>query len=103
MQVTQAIQSMCAASGLTHRQIAGRLGKYDTYVSQMITRRTDPQTSTLADLARACGYSLQLVPMDGGEAITIGDDSRGTDAQPTISDARAMIARGLAMLEAMDE
>lgn len=99
MDAMQAIRAMMASSGLTHRQIAHRLGKYDTYVSQVLSRGKTPQTDTLTDIARACGYRLDLVPLDGGAAITIGDDAVDWDDAPSIDQARAMIARGLAMLD----
>ena len=105
MQVTQAIRTMCEGSGLTHRQIASRLGKYATYVSQMITRGTDPQASTLADLARSCGYRLELVPMDGGDSIVIGDapdDAIPMDDSDRISEARALMRRAAVLLDAME-
>lgn len=99
MDTKQAIREIVKASGLTHRQIAHRLGKYDTYVSQITSRATTPGCDDMAALARACGYRLDLVPMDGGATITIGD-GYATDADaPTIDKARAMIARGLAMLD----
>ena len=109
MQVTQAIRTMCEQSGLTHRQIANRLDKYSTYVSQMITRGTDPQSSTLADLARACGYSLVLMPRDGGEIITIGDDqgddlqSDGGDQSDRIRQARDLMQRAAALLDSVGD
>ena len=103
MDAMQAIRAMMSSSGLTHRQIAHRLGKYDTYVSQVLSRGKTPQTDTLTDIARACGYTLQLVPLDGGATITIGDDDAADrDDTPTIDQARAMIARGLSMLDQMD-
>ena len=97
----QAIRAMMSNSGLTHRQIAHKLGKYDTYVSQVLSRGKTPQTDTLTDIARACGYRLQLVPISDGHAITIGDDDHTTnlDDAPSIDQARAMIARGLAILD----
>ena len=105
MDAINAMRVMIDASSLTHRQIAARLGKYDTYVSQLLTRSRDPQTATLADVAHACNYRLQLVPLDGGDAITIGDDQsddQGGDA-PTIDQARALLDRASAVLARLDE
>ena len=45
---------------------------------------------------------MQLVPNDGGDPITIGDGCDAPDDAPTIGQARSLIARGLAMLDAMD-
>lgn len=103
MDTMQAIRAMMTASGKTHRQIAHDLGKYDTYVSQILSRGKTPQTDTLIDLASTCGYRLELVPIDGGDPITIGDDSpdRGGSA-PSLQDARAMLARASAILDQLD-
>lgn len=101
MQTIDAMRAMIDQSGLTHRQIAHRLGKYDAYVSQVVSRARDPQASTLADIARACGYRLDLVPMDGGASITIGKDFEPTDSSvdDRIEQARALLARACALLD----
>ena len=104
MQTIEAMRAMIDQSGLTHRQIAHRLGKYDAYVSQVVSRARDPQASTLADIARACGYRLELVPMDGGEAITIGeamDDGTSAAAGDRFVQARALLHRAAALLDDM--
>ena len=103
MDTMQAIRAMMTASGKTHRQIAHDLGKYDTYVSQILSRGKTPQVDTLTDLARTCGYRLELVPIDGGPSITIGADSPDLDdAAPSLQDARAMLARASAILDQLD-
>ena len=104
MDAINAMRAMIDASNLTHRQIAARLGKYETYVSQLLTRSRDPQTTTLADVAHACNYRLQLMPLDGGDAITIGSqgDDQGDDA-PTIDQARALLDRASAILARLDD
>lgn len=104
MDTMQAIRAMMTASGKTHRQIAHDLGKYDTYVSQILSRGKTPQVDTLTDLARTCGYRLELVPTDGGAPITIGrDDAHDAhDAAPSLQDARAMLARASAILDQLD-
>lgn len=100
----EAIRTIVEESGLTHRQIAGRLGRYDTYVSQILTRGRDPLVSTLADIARACGYRLDLVPMDGaGATIHIGDDADDDAGAVSISQARALLVRASAMLASLDD
>ena len=101
MDAMQAIRAMMSSSGLTHRQIAHRLGKYDTYVSQVLSRGKTPQTDTLTDIAHACGYTLQLVPMDGGNTIIIGDGSI-PDTAPDIQQARALLQRAAAILDDLD-
>ena len=102
MDTTTAIREMIEASGLTHRQIASRMGRYDAYVSQLVSRGTEPRVDTLASVARSCGYRLQLVPLDGGASITIGDDAPDRDDAPTIDQARALLARAAAILDQVD-
>lgn len=102
MQAIEAIREIVDTSGLTHRQIAQRLDKYDTYVSQILTRGRDPQASTLADVATACGYRLELVPLDGGRSIVIGDDEDQHDeerAADRVAQARALVHRAAALLD----
>ena len=101
MDASQALRRMVETSGLTHRQIARRMGRYDAYVSQMLTRTQAPGADTVASVARACGYRLELVPIGGdGASIVIGnvadDDADDLDQ---MAQARALIARGLAMLD----
>ena len=104
MDAIDALRVMVEASGMTHRQIAHRLGKYDAYVSQVLTRARDPQAATLADIARACGYRLDLVPLDGGATITIGgEELPDLDDVPTIDQARALLARATAILDQIGE
>ena len=101
MDASQALREIVEASGLTHRQIARRLGRYDSYVSQLLTRSGAPGADTLASVAGACGYRLELVPMDGSESLTIGDYEQ---TQPRAADqARALILRAAALLEQVDE
>lgn len=105
MDTIDAVRQMVDGSGLTHRQIARQLGRYDTWVSQILTRGRDPQVSTLADVAQACGYRLQLVPMDGGDTITIGEedhDDGDAGAQDPVVQARALVHRAAALLDDME-
>ena len=105
MDSASALRYVVETSGLTHRQIAHRLGRYDSYVSQVLTRSGAPGADTIATIARACGYRLELVPMDGGEAVTIGeamaDDADG--ASDRLVQARALVHRAAALLDGMDD
>ena len=103
MDASQALREMVEASGLTHRQIARRLGRYDSYVSQVLTRSGSPGGDTIASIAHACGYRLDLVPIDGGSTITIGDACDDTGDAATIDQARALLARASAILESIDQ
>lgn len=112
MDVQQAMRAMVDASGMTHRQISARLGRYDSYVSQLLTRQSVPSVDTVAQVAHACGYRLELVPMAGGDALVIGDDGdddapvddRGDtpDRDMTIAKTKELLTKALANLDAME-
>ena len=101
MDASKALRTMVEASGLTHRQIAHGLGKYDSYVSQILTRSNAPGADTLASIAHACGYRLALVPDDEGDMIVIGEDFEPTTSSvdDRIEQARALLARACALLD----
>jgi transcriptional regulator with XRE-family HTH domain len=101
MDASKALRSLVDASGLTHRQIAHRLGKYDSYVSQILTRSNAPGADTLASIAHACGYHLALVPDGEGETIVIGENFEPTDSSvdDKVQQARALLARACALLD----
>jgi transcriptional regulator with XRE-family HTH domain len=103
MDVQQAMRAMVDASGMTHRQISARLGRYESYVSQLLTRQSVPSVDTVAQVAHACGYRLELVPMAGGDALVIGDD--GDDAHDrgdAIARTKELLTKALANLDAME-
>lgn len=103
MDASQAMREVVESSGLTHRQIEARSRRYGGWVGQSLARPR-PGADLLAEMAHACGYRLELVPMDGGRSIVIGDGcapDRG-DA-PSLDQARALIARASSILEALDE
>ena len=105
MDALQALREIVDGSGLTHRQIARRLGRYDSFVSQTLSRSATPQLDTLIDVAHTCGYDLMLVPRDGGKAISIGDDDAddvATDDVATIEHARALIHRAATLLDSIE-
>ena len=100
MDASKALRSLVDASGLTHRQIAHKLGKYDSYVSQILTRSNAPGADTLASIAHACGYHLALVPDGDGEMIVIGEDFEPTaPSMDKIEQVRALLARACALLD----
>ena len=103
MDVQQAMRAMVDASGMTHRQISARLGRYDSYVSQLLTRQSVPSVDTVAQVAHACGYRLELVPMAGGDALVIGDDGDDApDRDMTIARTKELLTKALANLDAME-
>jgi hypothetical protein len=105
MDGSMAMREAVRASGLTHRQIEARAGRYTGWVSQTISRPR-PGADLVADLGRACGYRLQLVPVGGGKPITIGEDMGDQCDQtpsPTVAEARELLARASSILAALDD
>ena len=102
MDAAQALRSVVEASGLTHRQIEARAGRYGGWTGQTLAR-PKPGADLLAEIAHACGYRLDLVPIDGGSTITIGDACDDTGDAATIDQARALLARASAILESIDQ
>ena len=97
-----ALREIVTCSGLTHRQIETRLGRSSGYLGQALSR-PKPGCDTLSEIARACGYKLELVPMDGGDPITIGTYETDEQTQPRATDqARAFILRAAALLEQVE-
>lgn len=60
MRSQDAIKELKARSGRSGTQISADLGKSPNWLGQTISRGSDPQAGTLAAIARACGYRLQL-------------------------------------------
>jgi hypothetical protein len=106
MDASQAMRAMIEACGLTHKQLEARTGRYGGWVGQTLARPR-PGADLLAEIARACGYRLELVPMDGAaESIAIGPDPAGAPGSSDssgdeIAQARALLARASALLESM--
>lgn len=104
MDAHEAARAIVEGCGLTHRQIEARAGRYGGWIGQTLARPR-PGADLLADLARSCGYRLELVPMDGGDSIVIGDasdDARPMEDSDRISEARALMRRATALLDAME-
>ena len=102
MTSAQAMRAMVESVGLTHKQIEARAGQYGGWVGQALAR-TRPGADLLAEIAHACGYRLALVPMDGGDAIPIGDASTDANASnATIAQTRALLTRALANLDVLE-
>jgi len=71
MEALKAINTVIAKSGKSKMQVARDMGKSDYYVTALTGRGSVPKADTLALIAEACGYCLQLVSDDGKETITI--------------------------------
>ena len=102
MDAANAMRCIVEQSGFTHRQIESRAGRYGGWVGQTLSRPR-PGADLLSEIARACGYRLELVPMDGGDPITIGTYETDEQTQPRATDqARALILRAAALLEQVE-
>lgn len=72
MDTLQALTKMLDDSGTTPYQAAKAIGRGSSYVSGMVWRGSCPSADLLAQISTACGYRLELVPMDrDGETIHI--------------------------------
>ncbi|MBR3383968.1 MAG: hypothetical protein IKG69_01980 [Atopobiaceae bacterium] len=64
----EALTSITRASGKSLSAKSTNLGHAMNYVSVFVSRKQDIQTSTMARIARECGFTLALVP-DGSAAL----------------------------------
>ena len=71
-----ALRHMIAVSRKSQRQISRDIGKTDTFISATLSKRqgAHPSCALMSDIARACGYDLQLV--GHGETITLDGTSK---------------------------
>ena len=105
MDASNAMRGMVESCGLTHKQIEARAGTYGGWIGQSLARPR-PGADLLASIAHACGYRLELVPLDGGAPIVIGDDQdqREEDrAADRVAQARALVHRAAALLDYMED
>lgn len=72
MDTLKAVRLMLDRSGVTPYRVAVEMGRAPTYVSSMLRRGSCPSADLLAKIGAACGYRLELVPLDGGDSLTIG-------------------------------
>ena len=102
MQALEALRLAVERSGFTHRQLATRMGRSQSYASRVLMR-PNMSADTLASVARAANYRLELVPMRGGEPIGIGEIGDVTDHGDGLARARALMREALGILERMEE
>lgn len=69
MNDVEAIRHMCDKSGISMREVSIRMGKSPTYLSATLSRGGGVGVSTLARIAKICGYALQANGHD--ETITV--------------------------------
>lgn len=79
MKSLEAVRAMLDASKLTPYRASLRIGRNSTYLAGMLRRGSCPSADLLAKIARACGYRLELVPLDGaGDSLTIDGGGGGS-------------------------
>lgn len=62
MHVHEALRTMAAAAGLSHRAIAAAAGHSATWYTTVLQRGDGTAAATVATVASACGYTLACVP-----------------------------------------
>ena len=77
MRSLDAVRLMLERSNTTPYRAAVSIGRSPTYVSSMLRRGSVPSADILSEIARACGYRLDLVPLDGSESIHIDGGGAG--------------------------
>jgi plasmid maintenance system antidote protein VapI len=60
LEASEALAQALQSSGLTQGELAGRLGKTEGFVSQIMDGRENLTLRTLADVAGALGYKVQI-------------------------------------------
>lgn len=75
MKTEQLIRHMCERSGQSLRAVSLKMGKSPTYLSALITQGSTPTVTTLAEIARACGYVLEANGRGEVLAIEASSDS----------------------------
>ena len=71
--VISAINAMVRGSGKNRQQISLEMGRSKTYLTATVQKKVRPRTDVLVEIAKACGYKLQLVGHD--ETIVIDNKS----------------------------
>lgn len=67
----EAIRTIVECTPKSARTISVEIGKSANWLSATLNVVSDTKAGTLARIAEACGYRLQLVSDDGKETITI--------------------------------
>lgn len=93
MSPSDAVREMVRASGMSAYAASRKAGRASAYISVLLSRGVDPSSRVLADIATACGYTLQLV--GHGEVIELdGTHDATTDATTTATTSSGNDAGG---------
>ena len=63
MNSSSAIRELLNRVNISQRKASELLGKHYTFLSATLLKKSDCQCSTIAALAKVCGYKLVLVPL----------------------------------------
>lgn len=63
---------MLRVSGKNAAEVARDMGQSDSYIRSIMAKNKDVNASTLARIARACGYRIEAVRDSDGERIELG-------------------------------
>lgn len=74
MRAIEAVDRMLEVSGKTKAEVSREIGKYPSWLSSTIYKKSTPISSTLAGLANVMGYELVLEGHD--ERLVIDPESR---------------------------
>ena len=63
---------MLHMSGKSAAAVARDMGQSDSYIRTLLAKNKDVNASTLARIARACGYRIEAVRDSDGERLELG-------------------------------
>lgn len=69
MNDAETIRHMCEKSGMSMREVSEKMGKHANFLSATLSRGGGVGVSTLANVAKICGYVLQV--NGHGEIVTV--------------------------------
>ena len=69
MKVSETANAILAASGKSKRQISLELGHDEYWAKTISNYRPSPQLATIADMARAAGYRIDIVNNETNEVL----------------------------------
>lgn len=74
MTAWEIVRDLIRAKGLSHKQVAKRMGRSDNYIGAKIAQRNVPSVSLFCEVLRAVGgYRLAVVD-ERGKVIALVDD-----------------------------
>lgn len=103
LDATEAVVTVMAHEGVSRQELAGRLGKTKSFVSQLLCGERNMTLRTLADLGSALGYRFTVHPrrssasLDSNPAVVFGD------VRATVEPPAQQLASSYEMKQSMQE